>query len=487
MSATNGTNTGLLVGFWEGHHKAFELNGTFDSKLIILNLEEDGTSANYYFTTEASINSQNIIYHLQEWFDTYRNVYRLFFPNLEPTFPSCMSREDFISSVVALFTGARQTTSKIGYVVEITPPNRYALIILNYHPNMPILDTVVNSNIFNSWNIDSLLSSQLLVSLLEVRDNWREFISSGTRGMSAFRYLSEKELSRRAASLLLDRWARSINNLSTNEQIALNYFYSNIDKICSMGYEKRMTRGFVLIANTQNQHSIAVRFINPIPLSHHKGARKIIEMTGGNRFALSDGINLYGIGTQDSNLSQSDAIRIRFQNFNEWTVTYGDTNEISFCVKDGTPMLPRLAITEEEFINGLSNRFSGYEVDSHRIYQIVQASLNASHGALIVVCNEAEAEASRLQSQATAINPQILEADILEGVFSIDGAIMLGLQGTCYAIGVILDGLANNIGEPARGSRYNSSVRYINSINQPNTTTRAMAIVISEDGHFDMI
>lgn len=487
MSAKSEEPTGLLLGFWEAHHKAFKINGISDSKLILLDLKEGGVSFNYYFTDPSTINSQNIIGYLQEWDELYRCVYRLFFPNSDVSYPF-RNAEEFILSFVTLFNETTNMNYKMGYIVEIIPSKSYAVVILNYHPGLPVLNQLINSITFDSWSISSLINSQLLISLLEIRDNWREFLTFGTQKLSAFKYFSEKELLRRAASLLLDRWARAINNLTVAQQIALNYFYSSVEKICSMGYEKRLPKGFILVANIET--FLIIRFVNFVQLSDYKAARKAIEMTGGNRFALSDGISLYGIGIEDNSSPIANCIKINFRNFNDWVVTYGNSNEISFCVKNDTPRLPRLTITESEFISRLSSRFSGLTVNFDRIYQIVQVSLNAAHGALIVVSSQAREEAHRLRNQATLIIPQILEGEILEGVFSIDGAIMLDLQCTCYAIGVILDGAANNDGDPARGSRYNSSVRYISSINQSSNGTSVMqaaAIVVSEDGHLDII
>ena len=53
---------------------------------------------------------------------------------------------------------------------------------------------------------------------------------------------------------------------------------------------------------------------------------------------------------------------------------------------------------------------------------------------------------------------------------------MLDVTGTCYAIGVILDGIATAKGNSERGSRYNSAIRYVEN------NGNCVAIIISEDG-----
>jgi len=62
----------------------------------------------------------------------------------------------------------------------------------------------------------------------------------------------------------------------------------------------------------------------------------------------------------------------------------------------------------------------------------------------------------------------------------IDGAILLNPEGECYAFGVVLDGLATEIGDPSRGARYNSAIRYMKS-----SKHACLAVVVSEDSGVD--
>ena len=48
---------------------------------------------------------------------------------------------------------------------------------------------------------------------------------------------------------------------------------------------------------------------------------------------------------------------------------------------------------------------------------------------------------------------------------------------TCHAIGAILDGLATNHGDPTRGARFNSAMRYVAGSQQ-----NCMTVVVSQDG-----
>jgi hypothetical protein len=91
-------------------------------------------------------------------------------------------------------------------------------------------------------------------------------------------------------------------------------------------------------------------------------------------------------------------------------------------------------------------------------------------------------ESRRLQNQATVINPVKLTPQIMKVITAIDGAVLINSGSTCYAVGVILDGLASPKGTPARGARYNSAIRYVES-----SEYACMAIVVSEDGSVDLL
>jgi hypothetical protein len=65
---------------------------------------------------------------------------------------------------------------------------------------------------------------------------------------------------------------------------------------------------------------------------------------------------------------------------------------------------------------------------------------------------------------------------------AIDGAILLEPDGTAVAIGVILDGTAAEAGDPSRGARFNSALRYLSSTSHP-----TLIILVSEDGMINLL
>jgi hypothetical protein len=63
-----------------------------------------------------------------------------------------------------------------------------------------------------------------------------------------------------------------------------------------------------------------------------------------------------------------------------------------------------------------------------------------------------------------------------------DGGVLVDEQGYCHAIGVILDGRACGGENPARGSRFNNAVRYLES-----PAPLAVVVVYSADGGIDIL
>jgi hypothetical protein len=101
---------------------------------------------------------------------------------------------------------------------------------------------------------------------------------------------------------------------------------------------------------------------------------------------------------------------------------------------------------------------------------------------MLVVAEDAAFEAARLSDQGTAIHAVQMTPELLERVSGIDGSILLDPAGVCHAIGVILDGEATEVCSPARGSRFNSALRYVSSRDK-----RRMAVVFSDDRTVDIV
>lgn len=115
--------------------------------------------------------------------------------------------------------------------------------------------------------------------------------------------------------------------------------------------------------------------------------------------------------------------------------------------------------------------------------KIFECLNQCSHGALMIVgkTSTIHSEVERLSAlhKGTMIindfdlkKPENLP--VVQGLASIDGAVMVDYNGICHGFGFILDGTAMIEGEIGRGSRYNSAQNYA-------TLHREYAVVFSED------
>lgn len=146
----------------------------------------------------------------------------------------------------------------------------------------------------------------------------------------------------------------------------------------------------------------------------------------------------------------------------------------------GSPSLPRPLLDRAAFADALDRVLGAGDMD--RLWLVIEAAASAGHGATVVVSVDAAGEALRLRGQATAIRPTELTAEDVARLGRIDGALLFDTEALCHAVGAILDGDARGIGDPARGSRFNSALRY-----QTAAPARSVVIVVSDDGTIDLV
>ena len=133
-------------------------------------------------------------------------------------------------------------------------------------------------------------------------------------------------------------------------------------------------------------------------------------------------------------------------------------------VRYGIPALPKVQFDEEAFRSTVTRIFSGIsESATDLLLDLVKEAEGESHGTMLLISTAAEEEAKRLAPQGTTITPRQLTPELLKHLTPIDGAILIDPDSTCHAIGTILDGKSTTAGDPARGARFNSAVRYVES------------------------
>ncbi|MFN0109026.1 MAG: diadenylate cyclase [Blastocatellia bacterium] len=275
----------------------------------------------------------------------------------------------------------------------------------------------------------------------------------------------------------------------SNSGLASTQLFEDFNAISALPYEKRESHGRVIIADQNHQNiEVKVRFTQPIAISNDRLARKTLEMAQGDLFLLCDTRWLYGLGTIHGQYDPSgeDLFEVEFTSQNTWKLFHGPnrTNEM-MLVDLGRPKLPSKLIPQEEFRVKFSEQFREIK-DAETIYSLVEAATGQTHGALIIISDQAVSEAQRFAGQCVLVDPFQVNCEDIVQLTAIDGAVLIDHQGQCHALGVILDGEAAGDGEPSRGSRYNSAFRYVSTMRNK-YDHKCIAAVISSDGMVNLL
>ncbi|MCL2621654.1 MAG: diadenylate cyclase [Firmicutes bacterium] len=242
-------------------------------------------------------------------------------------------------------------------------------------------------------------------------------------------------------------------------------------------YEKRESFGSLIIVAKIECAEYKVKFIKPVEFSmvNLRLIRKILEMSDFRLSIIVHDDNIIGLGTADK-LNK----KVLFNGRNKWTLLMGGEEVLRFSRGevffdsgyDATGKLPKGILQKK------------YE---KKFNDLVNILMRQKHGALLIITDEAQKEVRRLASleRGYEMEPVDLTENIslIKNIAQVDGAVFINRQLVCYGTGVILDGIAKRCGSNARGSRYNSSICYLDS----KTTSMYVAVVFSEDETMDIL
>jgi hypothetical protein len=253
--------------------------------------------------------------------------------------------------------------------------------------------------------------------------------------------------------------------------------------ISAMRYEGAEAEGRMVICRSRHP-SIDVKLAlrNPVGLADHRTVRKLLEVSRRDAQLVSDATRITGLGSVARyDGSSEDVFEIRFAKHYCWDLYHNENHMMR--VSYGCPQLPRADDISARFREIISRTFRGNStLNTDRLWRLVDAVRQTGQGSTIVIAENAGGEASRLAAQSLEIDPVDGSFGLVQMISAVDGAIMLDPQGRCHAFGVILDGVASPEGDRARGSRYNSAVRY-----QQSCTSRCVVVVMSDDGMIDVL
>jgi len=259
--------------------------------------------------------------------------------------------------------------------------------------------------------------------------------------------------------------------------------FNRLNVISSLLYEGARGIGRLILADPSSpsiEHLL--RFRTPVKIHDPRWTRKVLQLAGPHAALIADHERVYGLGRLSSTYNPVDqnVFMVDFLDHYNWELRCGDVVLLRSLY--GEPMLPSVIVEEDAFTSTLARHFPGStENERLHIWDLFNAAARQKMGSMIVVAEDAESEAARLERQGTSIQPVQMSIDLLRQVSSIDGSILLDPHGYCHAIGVILDGVANSQCTSSRGSRFNSAVRYVST-----GEARRLAIVVSEDRTVDV-
>ncbi|MDQ1085646.1 diadenylate cyclase [Siphonobacter sp. SORGH_AS_1065] len=304
----------------------------------------------------------------------------------------------------------------------------------------------------------------------------------------AFNDNKGRGINRREGELMINaakEFMYSIVMAIDNHDVIID-LYEVCNSISSLKYEGADGIGKMVIAKRHHMNiSLILELKDPISIHDFRKVRKFLELCNDDTLIVSDSQMIYGLGKMNSNYNatQESLFVIDFKSHYKWEVLHD--NKVMLRVEYQIPILPKEKIDREDFYNLIPRVLKDIsEGQINSLWEICLVSSEQKHGTMLVISDQADSESKRLRNQCFTIGPRKLETSLMKQITSIDGAVLLNRDSICYAIGVILDGIANDKGDSSRGARYNSAIRYYDYVAVQIPT---VIVIISEDGMIDLI
>ena len=266
----------------------------------------------------------------------------------------------------------------------------------------------------------------------------------------------------------------------------LHGFYDACNEIASMKYEGAIGLGKMIIAPKDHKNlKFVLQLKNPIRVSDYRKVRKFLEISDDKSSLISDSAYIYGLGEMRGkyNPKEESLFEVKFTSHFHWELLH-DNNPL-MEVEYREPYLPKDKINRDKFYSDfprLFNSISKEDIDD--LWDIALEATKQKHGTMLVISDNALGESERLGKQSFPLKPVKLTDNLIQQITAIDGAVLIDRNSICYAIGVILDGLATDKGDSSRGARYNSAIRYYEQFGKEGGL---VLVIISEDGMINLI
>lgn len=313
---------------------------------------------------------------------------------------------------------------------------------------------------------------------------------------SYMRKISADDICRNAAKDFLTYIVFKTSSIESSHDRLMSSigFYDKIVSVSLEKYEKKELFGKIaIVARNHKNLSITYSFcqcikIDDVNKDNVRVIRKCLELTSEKYCLLYDG-GFYGVGTlkKDNDNQEDDVFIIKFNGYGRWNLLDEQGEHIYLSVRNGVPLRYQSRISEEQVTTKYEGVFQKkISEQCPSLYSCVELLINQNKGGILLISDAAKEQSERLETQAILVNPFSIDANSITKLSSIDGAIMVDECGTCYAIGLIFDGMVPaSGGDSSRGSRYNSSVRFTEYLKSQGK--KVMTIVVSDDGMVDLL
>lgn len=262
--------------------------------------------------------------------------------------------------------------------------------------------------------------------------------------------------------------------------------FKTCNKMSISRYEGSENRGHLIIAEKDHpQIDMALEIDIPFNIDEDRKTRKLLQLSTGSVGVVTDSKKVFGLGTLKSTYQKSSEsiFNIFFKGVHCWDVFHQE--DILMQMRYGLPQLSNEIIVKENFFLDGKRIFTNVSDEQlENLYQLAISVTKQKKGAMIVIMEDALVESRRLSKQCINIKPIKLSPNLILSLTTIDGSVLIDLDGFAYAKGAILDGVIGYNGDASRGSRYNSALTYEEHRGLEKPT---MIVVVSEDETVNII
>jgi hypothetical protein len=274
--------------------------------------------------------------------------------------------------------------------------------------------------------------------------------------------------------------------ISVNSIDGMYGLFEDCNNISSLRYEGEEGFGKMLVAEDGHENiKMTFRLNLPINLDSFRTVRKFLELSNGDSMIVSNGSHILGLGTYvgSYNAKSESLFVINFIGHYKWEIVHN--SQTLMVTQYGLPNIKNDSIRRKDFVTALGRSFGNFSKDQGaRLWEVASQATTQKHGTMIVISDHAAEEAARIANQSFGLQPVRLDGPLVSDVTSIDGAVLVDLDATCYAIGVILDGVSTDKGDPSRGARFNSAIRYYENLKELH---KILIVIVSEDGMINLV